>query len=116
MHGIGHIQKPWQESVVVDSQLAQTGLPLGANESIAADDQPHLSFGQLDHHLYKLSGNRAIIVRQSLPCRRTGTKRLGRLMLPTDVCSNNSAIALSFFILSMDFSLMKIVSVSTDIV
>ena len=72
-----HVPKLRKETVIVYGQLTGTGLPLMADESITGDDQPHLSSGQVDHHLGESMGDKAILVRQSLPSRRTN-KTIGQ--------------------------------------
>jgi hypothetical protein len=67
MDSQGHVPKPRKETVIVYSQLTGIGLSLMADESITADDQPHLSPGELDHHICELMGDGAILICYSLP-------------------------------------------------
>jgi hypothetical protein len=66
-----HIPKAGQETISIGSQLSRTGLALGTDEGVTADDQSNFSSGQLDHHLNESGGNGAILVRQTLPSRRS---------------------------------------------
>ena len=76
VHGFCHGFKTRNQSIVVNSQLPGTGLTLGADIGMAADDQAQSPFGKLSHQIDELRGTSTVICSHSLPgCRSNESVR-----------------------------------------